>query len=178
MATAALISVSEYLNTNYRPDRDYINGELRERNMGEQPHAHLQAIVAGIFRENRKQWNVRALTEQRVQTSATQYRIADVCILRSSDPFDRIVRVPPLLCIEILSKGDTLSETQERVDDYEGMGVGHIWVIDPWKRHGYFASSRGFTQPEDKVLSIEGMSITLDLQEIFAEIDEDKAKTR
>ena len=97
-------------------------------------------------------------------------------MVRSSDPFDGIVHVPPLLCIEILSKGDTLSETQERVDDYEAMGVEHLWVIDPWKRHGYFASSRGFTQPVDKTLSIEGTAIRINLEEIFAEMDEDKAK--
>ncbi len=176
MATATLISIGEYLNSNYRPDRDYIDGELRERNMGEQPHSHLQNIIGAIFRENRKQWKVRALTEQRVQTSATHYRIADVCVVRSSDPFDGIVRVPPLLCIEILSKGDTLSDTQERVDDYEAMGVEHVWVIDPWKRHGYFASSRGFTQPEDGMLSVRGSAIQIALEDIFAEMDEDKAK--
>ncbi len=119
---------------------------------------------------------MRALTEQRVQTSVTHYRIADVCVVRSSDPFDGIVCVPPLLCIEILSNGDTLSETQERVDDYEAMGVEHIGVIDPWKRRGYFASSRGFTQPENKILLLGGTKIRVDLEELFTEIDEDKAK--
>ncbi|HEY0264213.1 MAG TPA: hypothetical protein VGC07_06800 [Granulicella sp.] len=50
MATATFIPVEEYLKATYRPDRDYIDGELQERNVGEQPHAHLQAILAGIFR--------------------------------------------------------------------------------------------------------------------------------
>jgi Uma2 family endonuclease len=171
MASTTLIPVSEYLSTAYRPDRDYIDGELRERNLGEQPHAHLQSILAGIFRENRRTWSVRALTEQRIQTSATHYRIADVCILRSSDPLDPIVRTPPLLCIEILSKGDTLSELQERVDDYQSMGIRNIWVIDPWKRHGYVATTRGFEQPMDGILAIEGTPIRIVLKDIFAELD-------
>jgi hypothetical protein len=34
MATAGVIPVSEYLRTTYRPDRDYIDGELKERNVG------------------------------------------------------------------------------------------------------------------------------------------------
>jgi hypothetical protein len=51
MATATLIPVQD---TTYRPDRDYIDGELKERNMGERPHAALQGIFAGIFRQNRK----------------------------------------------------------------------------------------------------------------------------
>jgi Uma2 family endonuclease len=172
MASTTLIPVSEYLSTAYRPDRDYIDGKLRERNLGEQPHAHLQAIFAGIFRENRRTWLVRALTEQRIQTSATHYRVADVCILRSSDPHDPVVRQAPLLCIEILSKGDSLSELQERVDDYQAMGVQNIWVIDPWKRHGYIATTRGFEQPQDGVLAIAGTAIRISLSAVFTELDE------
>lgn len=49
MASSTLIPVHEYLSTTYRPDVDYIDGELRERNMGEQPHAHLQSIFSGIL---------------------------------------------------------------------------------------------------------------------------------
>ena len=172
MASSTLIPVSEYLSANYRPDRDYIDGEIRERNLGEQPHAHLQAIFASIFREHRKSWSVRALTEQRIQISSRRYRIADVCILRSTDPQEPIIRVPPLLCIEILSKGDSLSESQERVDDYASMGVQHMWAIDPWKRHGYVASSRGFEQPQDGILTIPNTPISITLADIFAELDE------
>jgi Uma2 family endonuclease len=172
MASSTLIPVSEYLSTTYRPDCDYIEGEIRERNLGEQPHAHLQNIFGGIFREHRKEWAVRALTEQRIQISARRYRIADVCILRSSDPQDPIVRVPPLLCIEVLSKGDSLSELQERVDDYQSMGVQHIWAIDPWKRHGYLATTQGFTQPQDGILAVPDTSIRIALADVFAELDE------
>jgi hypothetical protein len=32
MATIAHISLSEYLDTSYRPDREYVDGEIRERN--------------------------------------------------------------------------------------------------------------------------------------------------
>jgi hypothetical protein len=42
MATAALIPVSEYLATTYRPACDYIDGEVKERNVGRQFHAALQ----------------------------------------------------------------------------------------------------------------------------------------
>lgn len=70
-----------------------------------------------------KRWDVRALSEQRVQASEVRYRIADVCIVRPTDAPDPIVRVPPLVCIEIPSRGDTLSEMAPLVDDYLGMGV-------------------------------------------------------
>jgi Uma2 family endonuclease len=172
MATAALIPVSEYLQTTYRPDRDYIDGELKERNVGEQPHAHIQNIIGGIFRENRKTWRVRALTEQRVQVHSRRYRIPDVCVIRNTDPKDPIIAFPPLLCIEVLSSADRFHELQERVDDYARMGVENIWVIDPWKRHGYYAGSRGFEQPADGVLRIAGTNIAISLAGVFAELDE------
>jgi len=59
MAAATLVSLSEYLITAYRPDRDYIDGELKERNVGEQPHGDLQMILGTIFRNNRLLWGVR-----------------------------------------------------------------------------------------------------------------------
>src|ERR1700722_1143648 len=117
MATPVLIPVEEYLRTTYRPDRDYIDGEVKERNLGEKPHATIQGLFYAIFHANRKEWGLRAFTEQRVQTSGSNYRIADVCALRLGEPPDPIVQSPPVICIEILSRGDTLGDMQERVDD-------------------------------------------------------------
>ena len=116
---------------------------------------------------------MRALPEQRIQTSAERYRIADICILRSSDPRDPVVRFAPLLCIKIVSKDDSLGELQERVNDYAGLGVKHIWAIDPWKRLGYVASTSGFQRPDDGILRIDGTPIEVSLAELFAELDED-----
>jgi Uma2 family endonuclease len=172
MATAALIPVSEYLQTTYRPDRDYIDGELKERNVGEQPHGDLQMILGTIFRNNRLTWGVRPLGDTRVQVSTTRFRIPDVSIVRNTDPKDSIIGFAPLLCIEILSKDDRLTEMQERIDDYAAMGVKDSWVIDPWKRVGYLASPRGFIQPEDGVLRIAGTPIAISLADIFAQLDE------
>ena len=172
MATATSIPLSEYLKTTYRPDCDYINGEVKERNVGEQPHSHIQAIIASIFRENRKAWSTRALTEQRLQTLPTHFRIPDICILRSSDPHDPIICFAPYICIEVLSKDDTLLEVRTRIDEYRAMGVEHTWVVDPWSRIGYVVSARGFERPEAGVFSVADTSIRISLAERFAELDE------
>jgi Uma2 family endonuclease len=43
MATApGLMSMEEYLRTSYRPDVNYIHGEIEERSLGEFEHARLQ----------------------------------------------------------------------------------------------------------------------------------------
>jgi len=43
MATGALVSEQEYLNTTYKPGCDYIDGVLRPKPMGTRKHGLLQA---------------------------------------------------------------------------------------------------------------------------------------
>src|ERR1017187_9837216 len=49
MATNTVIPVSEYLRTSYSPDCDYVDGEVQERNMGEQDHSDLQTRIAVLL---------------------------------------------------------------------------------------------------------------------------------
>ena len=137
MATPVLVPISEYLNTTYRPDRDYLQGEVRERNKGERPHATVQGFFVASFFNQRKLWRVLVLPEQRIQTSLTHYRVADVCVLNASDANDPIVRHPPLLCIEIVCRDQKLADMTERVQDYLTMGVENIWVFDPQRREAW-----------------------------------------
>jgi Uma2 family endonuclease len=178
MATSApvLVPLEEYLSTTYRPDRDGINGETRERNMGEQPHACVQAFFTYLFRLNSSKWSIRVLPEQRVQTSSKHYRIADVCVVRRETPFEPIVRTAPLLCIEILSRDDRMSDIQERVEDYLAMGVPAVWVVDPRRRRAYEAIPSGALQPALTELTIAGTEIRIPIPDIFAELDELEAQ--
>jgi Uma2 family endonuclease len=178
MATSApvFVPLAEYLSTAYRPDRDWIDGETRERNMGEMPHATIQAFFSYLFRLNAANWNIRVLPEQRVQTSAKHYRIADVCIVRRATPMEPIVRTAPLLCIEILSRDDRMSEIQERVEDYLAMGVPAVWVIDPRRRRAYAAMPSGALEPATAELTIAGTEIRIPVPDIFAELDQLEAQ--
>ena len=45
MSTITLAPLSEYLETSYRPDCDYLEGELLERNGGEWDHSRLQGLL-------------------------------------------------------------------------------------------------------------------------------------
>ena len=50
VSVATSVPLSEYLNTSYRPDCDYLEGELLERNVGEAEHNGLQmALSAWLF---------------------------------------------------------------------------------------------------------------------------------
>ncbi len=172
MSTAALIPVSEYLGTIYHPDRHYIDGYVLERNLGKREHAALQGILVGIFRENRRAWGVISLPEQRVKVTASNYRVTDVCVVRSSDPRDPIVKSPPLIAIEILSDGDTLRKTYDEGQDYIRMGVENFWIFDPTAGKAFVGTTTTLAEPKDGVLSVTGTEIRLVLKDIFAELNE------
>ena len=170
MATPVLVPISEYLNTTYRPDCDFVDGELKERNVGERPHGSLQLILGSLFWNNRRTWGLVASTEQRVQTSAAHFRIPDVCVIRPVAG-EFIVRTAPVVCIEVLSKDDTLAGIRERVDDFLAMGVEHVWVFDPLGHLAWRATATGYEEAQGE-LAIAGTPVKIVLPELFGELDD------
>lgn len=172
MATSAIISVEEYLHTSYSPDRDYVDGEVQERNLGEFDHGALQDELLGIFRDNRTGWRVRAIPELRVQVSAQRFRVPDITVLRPDHPREQIIVTPPLLCIEILSPEDRFGRMDQKISDYLEMGVRSVWVIDPLAKAGY--SCRGghlsMWQIADR-LRVPDTAIDVDVPALFASLD-------
>ena len=176
MSTLAIVPVSEYLSQTYEPDCDYVDGELEERNAGEEQHSELQGILAGIFRNMRKEWQVRTLPEVRIRVAHNTYRIPDICLVPRSKPRQSrgsVISYAPILCVEVLSPEDRMIRVQKKVDEYVRMGLQSVWVIDPWERIGYHASEKGFQRPEDGVLRVSGTHIQVNLTDLFAELDED-----
>jgi Uma2 family endonuclease len=166
MAGAARISVTEYLNTSYRPDRDYVDGEVLERNLGEYEHTRPLALVCMYFFNREKDWRIRVVLGQRVQVNPHRFRIADVCVVLEGSPMEAIFRHPPFICIEILSKDDSFKSILDRLDDYVAMGVPNVWVIEPNTRRGYTYAA-GFIEATDGVLRIANSNIAVPLASIF-----------
>ena len=173
MATAVHIPVSEYLRTSYEPDCDYVDGELQERNLGEEWHSLVQSAISAIFRSNRALWGLRAYTEQRVQVSETRYRVPDVCVAPASQSLRGILREPPALCVEVLSPEDRFGCVLERVQEYTRMGVPHVWIIDPISREIWTVEGVGGPIPlEGTELTLPNTPVRIPVADIFAEIDE------
>ena len=42
MVTRVQIPIEEYLHTSFEPDREYLDGEVLERNVGNDPHSKAQ----------------------------------------------------------------------------------------------------------------------------------------
>jgi Uma2 family endonuclease len=167
MATVLHIPLHEYLGKSFRPDREYVDGEIRERNVGKYEHARVQALLTRWFGNHEQEWGVQVVTEQRVQVSPTRVRIPDVALLTLGPQPDVIVD-PPLLVIEILSPDDSYSDTQARAQDYRAMGVETVWIIDPTTRTGRMCS--GTEWVEASRLEIKRTPLYVNLPDIFSQL--------
>jgi Uma2 family endonuclease len=172
MSTSTLISLAEYLSTSYRPDCDYVDGEARERNVGESEHSILQAAITAWFWNHQREWQIEVRPEQRVQVSPTRFRVPDICLLQGNQPRGPIASVPPLVCIELLSKDDTLRSMRERVNDYLNFGTEHVWILDPAAREAFVCTRTGLNIPTTGQLQVPGTEIFLPLVEIFRALDQ------
>lgn len=165
MASVATVPISEYVRASYRPDRDYIDGEVLERNSGEFEHSSAQREILLFLATNYPELRKRILPEQRVQVSATRFRIPDVCILAAGAARQNIILTPPDLCIEILSPEDTLKKTLDRIRDYFAMGVPLCWIIDPVGRVGWITTQAAnqvrLEEATDGILRADGIVMPL-----------------
>jgi Uma2 family endonuclease len=168
MPSGTLISVKEYLATSYRPDCDYVDGRIEERNLGEWDHSKLQAAITAYFYQRRESWNISVAPEQRVQVSPTRFRIPDICVVLG-EPDGQVFRRPPFVCIEILSKDDRMSQMRDRIDDYLTMGVVYVWLFDPSGQRVYVATlAAGLHEFKGDILRTENPALELPRVEVFA----------
>lgn len=131
MQTGTMLSVSEYRSTSYRPDCEYLDGIILERNLGERDHSGGQMSLSGYLFIRKDQWGIHIFPEQRVQLKPTRFRVPDVCVIAGPKPAGQIFTQRPFLCMEIMSKDDRMSEMLERIDDYFTFGVPFVWLLDP-----------------------------------------------
>ena len=167
LGIGALVSVEEYLRTSYRPDCDFVEGRVLERNLGERDHSNLQRALI-VYLDNYRKRNLYTWPEQRVQVKADRFRIPDVCVTEGK-PDEQIFTKPPLICIEILSPEDSLARIQTRVRDFLLFGVPYVWVLNPQTREAHIASLTGYTLLSSGVLRTvpPHPEVAIELDELF-----------
>ena len=171
MATATLISISEYFSTDYEPDADYVDGMIEERNLGELDHAKLQRVILLLLSTEESEVYFECVPELRVRVSDQRVRIPDVCLIRSTAPEEQVLLTPPLLCIEVLSPKDTMPRTMVRVRDFLGMGVPEVWIFDPARRTVHLCTSSAVTLRTSGMLQVVETPVNLSIEDVFAALD-------
>src|SRR5579883_1378238 len=120
MATATqrhFVPLKTYLAATYEPDMNLLTASLRSV-MRASTSTSGAAAVLFWFYQHEKEWNIRAIQEQRTRLTPTRYRIPDVCVFRRDLPREQIFTHPQLVAIEVLSPEDRQTRLQERIDDF------------------------------------------------------------
>jgi Uma2 family endonuclease len=167
VSTVALVTLEDYLATSYRPDREWIDGELKQRNVGKWEHARVQALLAIWLGQNEAAWGVQVGTESRVQVSPRRIRIPDVVLVPAGAQPEILVD-PPVLVVEVLSPADSYSDTQERAQDYLEMGIKAVWLIDPKSRTGRMCIANAWVLANR--LTVPDSPIYCELETLFAQL--------
>jgi Uma2 family endonuclease len=161
------ISVEEYLRTSHRPDCEYVDGEVRERNVGELSHGKLQKALLASLACPRKGVRDFVLPSQKIQVSATRFRVPDVCVT-IGEPDEQIFTAAPSICIEVVSPEDRMHMMVEKTHDYLDMGVPYVWILNPaTKRVWEITKALGCRENKTGILRTEDPAIELPLAEVF-----------
>jgi Uma2 family endonuclease len=166
-----LWTVREYLRTSWSPDREFVDGRIEERNLGEKEHSIIQRYLTFLFMLKRDEWGVEVFPELRTQTGAKNFRVPDVLVVRAGESFERYLTRPPLIAIEVLSPEDSLRLMREKASEYRAFGIDNIWVIDPEPRLAYRYTSAGLEEVHTGELAVPETPIRVVLSELFAELD-------
>ena len=58
-AATSFVTVEEYLNSSYEPDAEYVEGEIEERNLGENDHSAWQGAIYTWFQQQARTGQIR-----------------------------------------------------------------------------------------------------------------------
>ena len=169
MSVRTLIPVEQYLHTSYQPDREYRDGVVTERNVGDNAHALLQGALAAYLGRRRKQWRIQVYLGLRIRARENRYLIPDVCAYALPAPQERFRSTMPLLWIEILSADDRMVEVWEKARDVVQCGSPYVWIINPITLESELRTSAGVSQIQDKTLRLPDSPILVPLFEVMEE---------
>ncbi len=171
MAATTHVPLEVYLHSDYSPDAEYIDGEVRERPVGEDSHSAWQLAICTWFASHVSEWHIRVRPELRIQVNPLNFLVADVAILDGSIPKARFATHPPVAVFEVLSPENSMREMMRKFDLYRAMGIPHIWLIDPeeqtaiWRRF----TSEGLV--ESSHFEYSPLGIHFEMQEIGKLVD-------
>jgi Uma2 family endonuclease len=165
---SVFVSEEEYLSTVYRPECDYVDGRLTERNVGEYDHSRVMTSVMYLLHTCDTELDWYVLPACRTEVASGRYRCPDVQLVSRLPKIDEIVRRPPLLVVEVISPHDTWQRLRTVFEDWLAMGVEHIWAFEPEAAIAYRVDANGMWRVKDAELVVPGTPFRLNLDEVFA----------
>jgi Uma2 family endonuclease len=120
---------------------ELVDGVLVEKAMGF--YESILALLLGHFLNEYLETNNRGIVsgaDGQIRILPTRMRVPDLSFIGwdrfpgGQLPEDRVCQVAPDLAVEILSKGNTQQEMEQKLNDYFEARVRLVWYIDPRSR--------------------------------------------
>jgi Uma2 family endonuclease len=80
-----------------------------------------------------------------------------------------VFETPPLICIEILSRHDEISDVLEKLEEYAAAGVSYIWVLDPRRKKAFYYDS-GLREVHGAFATTGEPLVELPLADVFLDL--------
>ena len=159
------VSIEDYLEMSFDGvDAEFVDGVIVERAMPKKPHARAQQVLARTFGQVEDSHGVAGYPELRLRLAPNKVRIPDYCVFRS-EPEGDVPEAPPMVAVEIVSQTDVYSMLMEKLAEYDGWGVEHVWLVDP-RQHQLAVYREGAPVYVDE-LSIPEFGFTLSASDLF-----------
>ncbi len=169
MGASISSSLEEYLSTAYQPDREYRDGVVLERNVGNRRHALLQGALAAYIRRRRRAWRVEVYTELRIRARQGWYPIPDLCVYELPAPEGDVPESMPRLWIEILSPDDRMVDIWKKAGELIECGAPYVWIIDPETLESELWTKSQRTAVADKHLVLPESPVDIPLPDVLEE---------
>jgi hypothetical protein len=131
-------------------DRDYVDGELLERNWGEARHGRTQCRLTGALAAFEAALGIETLVEIRIRINPHRYRVADLAVWRSSS--------------DLAERSDVAHGSE----DYFDAGVEWVWLIDTEERIALVYSRQNPLGESVTVLRTESPVVEIALESLLA----------
>jgi Uma2 family endonuclease len=151
--------------------RELIDGREIEKHLPKKLHARVQAYLVRVLGVKLPKL-YEALPELNVLCGEDRL-VPDVTVMERSARYeDGDLADPPLLAVEIMSPGQTLSQLLDRCERLQKGGTPQCWIIWPERRQAWMYAPGSFDAASGYLTAALGeSSIEVSLADMWAELD-------
>jgi Uma2 family endonuclease len=157
----SLVTVEEYLATDYMPNAEYVDGVVVSKSMPTLFHGFIQLLLCSLV--NARYPELLAIPELGLRLSPSRVLIPDIGVQAKSRLQGPHASKPIFLCVEILSPDDRITKAFLKCEAYLSWGVPFTWIIDPDSQRAwtYSQGTHPVEVPPQGSLCADAVSIPL-----------------
>ena len=150
---------------------ELIDGCEVEKPLPKNLHAFIQTFLGAVLLARLRR-RYRAATELNVLCGADRL-VPDVTVMERSARYENgDLADPPVLAIEIMSPGQTLSNLLDRCERLHKAGTSQCWIVWPEQRQAWMFTPVSLeAAKENLTVSLGDSSLEISLAEIWSELD-------